>query len=107
MVGVEFLFVDLFYVFKVVLIMLLFHFQGTPYGARHISFPVLFAPLFLLQGAGILCAAYRLVEKILLLAHTGVDSVTYSALVSKACDFFGFLQHGSRCNGLHSIDLIL
>ncbi|KAB1221134.1 hypothetical protein CJ030_MR3G024379 [Morella rubra] len=88
-------------VFQILLFMRL---EGTPYGARHISFPVLFAPLFLLQGAGILCAAYRLVEKIVLLVHTGVDSVTYSALVSKACDFFGFLQHGSRLLGWWSID---
>jgi sensor histidine kinase YesM len=73
-----------------------FHFQGTPSGARHISFPVLFAPLFLLQGAGVLFAAYRLVEKIVLLAQNEVGSGTYSALSSKAREFFGFLHHGSK-----------
>ena len=71
-------------------------FQGTPSGARNISFPVLFAPLFLLQGAGVLFAAYRLVEKIVLLLHSGVGSRTYVALASKVCDFFGFLHRGSR-----------
>ena len=76
--------------------MFLFHFQGTPSGARDISFPVLFAPLFLLQGAGVLFAAYRLVEKIVFLVHSEIGSGTYSALASKAREFFGFLHHGSK-----------
>uniref|UniRef100_A0A2N9F5F0 Uncharacterized protein n=1 Tax=Fagus sylvatica TaxID=28930 RepID=A0A2N9F5F0_FAGSY len=83
---------------------LLMRLEGTPSGARNISFPVLFAPLFLLQGAGVLFAAYRLVEKIVLLLHSGVGSRTYVALASKVCDFFGFLHRGSRLLGWWSID---
>ncbi|GMY18289.1 kinesin-like protein kin-7d, mitochondrial [Fagus crenata] len=85
-------------------ILLFMRLEGTPSGARNISFPVLFAPLFLLQGAGVLFAAYRLVEKIVLLLHSGVGSRTYVALASKVCDFFGFLHRGSRLLGWWSID---
>ncbi|XP_062159206.1 uncharacterized protein LOC133866634 [Alnus glutinosa] len=90
-----------FVTFQILLFMRL---EGTPSGARHISFPVLFAPLFLLQGAGVLFAAYRLVEKIVLLAQNEVGSGTYSALSSKAREFFGFLHHGSKLLGWWSID---
>ncbi|XP_030970655.1 uncharacterized protein LOC115991039 isoform X1 [Quercus lobata] len=85
-------------------ILLFMRLEGTPSGARHMSFPVLFAPLFLLQGAGVLFAAYRLVEKIVLLLHSEVGSGTYIALASKAFDFFGFLHRGSRLLGWWSID---
>ncbi|XP_059453710.1 uncharacterized protein LOC132184192 [Corylus avellana] len=90
-----------FVTFQILLFMRL---EGTPSGARHISFPVLFAPLFLLQGVGVLFAAYRLVEKIVLLVHSDIGSGTYSALVSKAREFFGFLHHGSKLLGWWSID---
>ncbi|KAE8100772.1 hypothetical protein FH972_018632 [Carpinus fangiana] len=90
-----------FVTFQILLFMRL---EGTPSGARHISFPVLFAPLFLLQGAGVLFAAYRLVEKIVFLVHSEIGYGTYSALVSKAREFFGFLHHGSKLLGWWSID---
>lgn len=73
-----------------------FKFQGTPHIAKHIPFQVLFAPLFLLQGAGVLFAAFRLVEKIILLLRSGAVSGRYFAVASKARDFLGFLHHGSR-----------
>ncbi|KAJ0095685.1 hypothetical protein Patl1_16508 [Pistacia atlantica] len=48
-------------------ILLFMHLEATPSGARQISFRVIFAPLFLIQGAGVLYAAYRVIEKIALL----------------------------------------
>ncbi|KAK2968366.1 hypothetical protein RJ640_019504 [Escallonia rubra] len=40
-------------------VLLCMHLEGTPAGAKRIPIPVLFSPLFLLQGAGILFAASR------------------------------------------------
>lgn len=73
-----------------------FKFQGTPANARHIPLPVLFSPLFLLQGAGVLFSACRLVEKIVLLLRSGAGTGIYFRISSKAHDCFGFLHHGSR-----------
>ncbi|KAF5751949.1 hypothetical protein HS088_TW02G00968 [Tripterygium wilfordii] len=90
-----------FIIFQILLFMRL---EGTPPSARDISFPVLFVPLFLLQGAGVLFTAYRLVEKIFLLLNSGAVSGRCFALASKARDCFGFLHHGSRLLGWWSID---
>ncbi|BBG94432.1 Transmembrane Fragile-X-F-associated protein [Prunus dulcis] len=67
---------------------------GRPSVARHISIPVLFTPLLLLQGA----------EKILLLVHNGVFSGRYLDITSKVREYFGFFRHGSRFLGWWSID---
>ncbi|PON75392.1 Transmembrane Fragile-X-F-associated protein [Parasponia andersonii] len=95
-------------VFQILLFMYL---EGTPSGARHLSVPVVFSPLLLLQGAGVLFAAYRFVEKIVILVHSGgsgryneVGSGRYFAIASKVQDFFGFLHRGSRLLGWWSID---
>ncbi|KAK3222617.1 hypothetical protein Dsin_009642 [Dipteronia sinensis] len=85
-------------------ILLFMRLEGTPSSARHISFPVLFAPLFLLQGVGVLFAAYRLVEKIALLLCSGAATERYLTLASKAHDCLGFLHNGSRLLGWWSID---
>ncbi|OAY47353.1 uncharacterized protein LOC110617546 [Manihot esculenta] len=85
-------------------IMLFMYLEGTPPRAKYIPFPVLFAPLFLVQGAGVLFAAYRLVEKIVILLRGGATSNRYFTIVSKARDFLGFLHHGSRLLGWWSID---
>ncbi|CAB4295557.1 unnamed protein product [Prunus armeniaca] len=77
-------------------ILLFMHLEGRPSVARHISIPVLFTPLLLLQGAGVLFAAYRLTEKILLLVHNGVFSGRYLDITSKVREYFGFFRHGSR-----------
>ncbi|KAM7479733.1 hypothetical protein LguiA_027946 [Lonicera macranthoides] len=87
--------------FQVLLCMRL---EGTPAGARHIPIPVLFSPLFVLQGAGVLFAASRLVEKIILLLCSGANTGRYLTFSSIACDCFGFLHHGSRLLGWWSID---
>uniref|UniRef100_A0A5B7AGU0 RING-type domain-containing protein n=1 Tax=Davidia involucrata TaxID=16924 RepID=A0A5B7AGU0_DAVIN len=87
--------------FQVLLCMRL---EGTPADARYIPIPVLFSPLFLLQGAGVLFAASRLVEKIVLLLRSGAVSGRYFTFSSRVRDCFGFLHHGSRLLGWWSID---
>ncbi|XP_050224018.1 uncharacterized protein LOC126673792 isoform X2 [Mercurialis annua] len=88
-------------VFQIILFMRL---EGTPPGAKNIPFPILFLPLLLVQGAGVLFAAYRLVEKVVILLHGRAGSDTYLMVVSKAREFLGFLHHGSRLLGWWSID---
>ena len=73
-----------------------FKFQGTPAGARNIPLPVLFSPLFILQGAGVLFTASRLIEKIVLLLRSGAGTGLYFRFSSRAHDCLGFLHHGSR-----------
>ncbi|XP_061349725.1 uncharacterized protein LOC133294965 isoform X1 [Gastrolobium bilobum] len=85
-------------------ILLFMHLEGTPSGAKKIPNWVIFCPLYLLQGAGVLFAAYRLIEKIVLLLYSGDIPRGYSATASKSRDCFGFLHHGSRLLGWWSID---
>ncbi|KAK9278709.1 hypothetical protein L1049_028284 [Liquidambar formosana] len=85
-------------------VLLCMHLEGTPAGARNIPLPVLFSPLFLLQGAGVLFAASRLVEKIILILRSGAGTGGYFTFSSRARDCFGFLHHGSRLLGWWSID---
>ncbi|PSS08313.1 Kinesin-like protein [Actinidia chinensis var. chinensis] len=87
--------------FQVLLCMRL---EDKPAGAKYIPLPVLFSPLFLLQGAGVLFAASRLVEKIILLLRSGAGTGRYFALSSKVRECFGYLHHGSRLLGWWSID---
>lgn len=77
--------------------------QGTTSGATPLSIPVVFSPLILLQGVGVAFAAYRLVEKIVILVHAresgrygGAGSARYFSIASKVQDSFGFLHRGSR-----------
>lgn len=72
------------------------NFQGTPEAAKYIPVPVLFSPLFLLQGVGILFAASKLVEKFVLLLRGDDDTGLYFRISSTAHDCLGFLHHGSR-----------
>ena len=71
-------------------------FQGTPPSARYIPIFVLFSPLFILQGAGVLFALARLVEKVVLLLRNGPVSPNYLTASSKVRDCFAFLHRGSR-----------
>ncbi|XP_072971429.1 uncharacterized protein [Typha angustifolia] len=87
--------------FQVLLCMRL---EGTPHSARYIQIFALFSPLFLLQGAGVLFAISRLVEKIVLLLHSGPISSEYLTFSSRIQDCFAFLHHGSRLLGWWSID---
>ncbi|CAN6896243.1 unnamed protein product [Brassica oleracea] len=88
-------------VFQVVLCM---HLEGTPERAKDISIPVLFSPLFLLQGLGILFAASKLIEKIVVLLRGEAGPGFYFRFSSRAHDCLGFLHHGSRLLGWWSID---
>ncbi|KAA8529215.1 hypothetical protein F0562_033986 [Nyssa sinensis] len=85
-------------------ILLFMRLEGTPPSARHIPLPVLFSPLFLLQGAGVLFAVYRFIEKIILLLHSEAGTARYFRISSRAHDCFGFMHHGSRFLGWWSID---
>ncbi|XP_054809378.1 uncharacterized protein LOC129311250 [Prosopis cineraria] len=85
-------------------ILLILHLEGSPATARNMPLQTVFSPLFLLQGAAVLFAAYRLAEKLVLLLYDGEISARYSAVASKAHDCFGFLDHGSRLLGWWSID---
>lgn len=70
--------------------------QGTPANAQHIPLPALFAPLFLLQGAGVLFAVSRLVEKLVVILHTGAGTGAYFTVSARARECFDFLHRGSR-----------
>ncbi|MCE3216237.1 hypothetical protein HAX54_005666 [Datura stramonium] len=87
--------------FQVLLCMRL---EGTPASARHISLPLLFLPIFLLQGAGVLFATLRFVEKIVLLLRSGAAVGRYHVFSSRVRDCFAFMHHGSRLLGWWSID---
>ncbi|KAK9669033.1 hypothetical protein RND81_13G104000 [Saponaria officinalis] len=88
-------------VFQVLLCMYL---EGTPASARHIPLPVLFSPLFLLQGIGVLFAASQLVEKTALLQHSESERGHYFTYSAKVSDCLTFMHHGSRLLGWWSID---
>ncbi|KAG2667324.1 hypothetical protein I3843_15G106000 [Carya illinoinensis] len=85
-------------------ILLCMRLEGTPTDAKHIPLPVLFSPLFLLQGVGLLLAASRLVENIVLLRRSGAGTGLYFRFSERAHDCLGFLHHGSRLLGWWSID---
>lgn len=87
--------------FQVLLCMRL---EGTPPRARDIPIPVLFSPLFLLQSAGVLFAASKLIEKIVLLLRSEAGTGMYFRFSSRVHDCLGFLHHGSRLLGWWSID---
>ncbi|THG03067.1 hypothetical protein TEA_010741 [Camellia sinensis var. sinensis] len=87
--------------FQVLLCMRL---EGTPAAARDIPLPVIFSPLFLLQGVGVLFAMSRLVEKIILLLRSGAAMGQYFAFSSIVHECFGYLHRGSRFLGWWSID---
>jgi len=73
-----------------------FSFQGTPASAVNIPLPVIFSPLFVLQGAGVLLSASKLAEKLVLLLRSGAAAGIYFRFSSRVHDCLGFLHHGSR-----------
>ncbi|XP_022973618.1 uncharacterized protein LOC111472200 [Cucurbita maxima] len=85
-------------------IMLFMRLEGTPRSASYIPCLVLFSPLFLLQGVGSVFAAYRSMEKIIILLVGSPTSVRYLDIRSKARELLGFMHHGSRLLGWWSID---
>ena len=93
---VGFLFFFFFLIIKFLFSFVLFKFQGTPPSAKDIPHWVIFSPLLLLQGVGVLFAACKSIEKIVLLVYSGDVPRSYSAIASKAFDCFGFFHHGAR-----------
>ncbi|CAK7349771.1 unnamed protein product [Dovyalis caffra] len=85
-------------------VLLCMHLEGSPAGARNIPLLVLFSPLFLIQGAGMLFAASKLAEKLILLLRSEAGTGRYFRFSSRAHDCLGFLHHGSRLLGWWSID---
>ncbi|CAI9096292.1 OLC1v1032395C1 [Oldenlandia corymbosa var. corymbosa] len=85
-------------------ILLFMRLEGTPTSARRIPIPLLFAPLLFLQGAGLLFAIYRLLEKVIILVHSDTGARMYSSLSTMVRDYLGFMHHGSRLLGWWSID---
>ncbi|XP_076888880.1 uncharacterized protein LOC143539449 [Bidens hawaiensis] len=77
-------------------ILLCMRLEGKPAAARFIPLPVIFSPVFLVQGLGVLFAAISLWEKIVILLHTRTDTVIYIGRVARPRDTFNSLQHGSR-----------
>ncbi|CAI8610209.1 unnamed protein product [Vicia faba] len=88
-------------VFQVLLCM---HLEGTTAFAAQLSLAVLFCPLFVLQGVGVLLSASKFVEKLVLLLRSGAGGGLYFRFSSRAHDCLGFLHHGSRLLGWWSID---
>ena len=82
-------------------------FQGTPPSARYIPIFALFSPLFILQGAGVLFALARLVEKVVLLLRNGPVSPNYLTASSKVRDCFAFLHRGSRYHPISNMRCFL
>ncbi|XP_022883558.1 uncharacterized protein LOC111400375 [Olea europaea var. sylvestris] len=85
-------------------VLLCMHLEGTPPGARHIPLRILFSPIFVLQAAGLMFAASRLVETIVLLLQSEAGRGRYYTHSSRVCDCFAFLHHGSRLLGWWSLD---
>lgn len=85
-------------------ILLCMRLEGTPKLARRIPVPVIFAPLFLIQGVAVLLALLRLVEKIILLLRSGNSEGWFFRVFAKGRVCFGFLHRGSRLLGWWSID---
>ncbi|EPS60469.1 hypothetical protein M569_14335, partial [Genlisea aurea] len=88
-------------VFQVLLCMRL---EGVPSIMRHVGLPVIFSPIFALQGAGVLFTFARLVEKFVIMVQNGVRSGRYFVYSSRVRDCFEFLHHGSRLIGWWSLD---
>ncbi|MCI29084.1 transmembrane fragile-X-F-associated protein, partial [Trifolium medium] len=69
---------------------------GTPAFAAQLPLAVLFSPLFVLQGVGVILSASKFVEKLVLLLRSGAGGGLYFRFSSRAHDCLGFLHHGSR-----------
>ncbi|XP_024972451.1 uncharacterized protein LOC112511182 isoform X3 [Cynara cardunculus var. scolymus] len=85
-------------------VMLCMHLEKKPAAASFIPLPIVFSPLLLLQGAGVLFSASTSVEKIIILLRTGAGTGRYFFFSARVHDCFGFLYHGSRLLGWWSID---
>ncbi|CAI9266895.1 unnamed protein product [Lactuca saligna] len=85
-------------------ILLCMHLERKPFAASFIPLWVVFSPLLVLQGAGVVFSASRLGEKIVILLRAGSGTGRYFIFCARARDCFGYLYHGSRLLGWWSID---
>ncbi|KAK1433649.1 hypothetical protein QVD17_10563 [Tagetes erecta] len=88
-------------VFQILLCMRL---EGKPTAARFIPLPVVFSPIILVQGLGVLFTGSSLVEKIVIFLRTGAGTGIYFTYAARARDSFGFWKHGSRLLGWWSTE---
>ncbi|KAI3726810.1 hypothetical protein L1987_66616 [Smallanthus sonchifolius] len=79
-------------VFQILLCMRL---EGKPAAARFIPLPVVFSPIFLVQGLGVLFAASSLIKKIVILLRAEAGTGTYFTNAARTRDPFDFLRRGS------------
>ncbi|XP_057419713.1 uncharacterized protein LOC130713903 [Lotus japonicus] len=85
-------------------VLLCMHLEGTPARAVYLPLPVIFSPLFLLQGVAVVLSVSKFVEKLVLLLRSGAGGGIYFRVSLRAQDCLGFLHHGSRLLGWWSID---
>nr|XP_043617176.1 uncharacterized protein LOC122589012 [Erigeron canadensis] len=85
-------------------ILLFMRLEGKPAAARFIPLYVVFSPIFLVQGIGVLISASNLVERIIILLRTGAGRGRYFRYAARARDSFCFLHRGSRLLGWWSTD---
>ncbi|XP_035840065.1 uncharacterized protein LOC110918710 isoform X4 [Helianthus annuus] len=80
-------------------ILLCMHLEKTPAAAGFIPLPIVFSPLLVLQGAGVVFSASKLVDECIKLPHTGPHTGRLLDFSSETHDCFGFLYGGSRLIG--------
>uniref|UniRef100_A0A0A0LPI4 RING-type domain-containing protein n=1 Tax=Cucumis sativus TaxID=3659 RepID=A0A0A0LPI4_CUCSA len=85
-------------------ILLCMYLEGTPAAAKNMPLPILFSPLFMLQGAAVIYATSRLLEKAVLLLRGGSGTALYFSFSIRAHACLEFFHHGSRLLGWWSID---
>ncbi|MFS7972266.1 putative transcription factor C2H2 family [Helianthus anomalus] len=83
-------------------ILLCMHLEGKPAAARLVPLPVVFSPVLLVQGLGVLFATSNLVEKIL----PGVGTRIYFTYATRARDSLGCLQRRFRLFGRWSTEVL-
>ncbi|KAI7743659.1 LOW QUALITY PROTEIN: hypothetical protein M8C21_031027, partial [Ambrosia artemisiifolia] len=79
---------------------------GKPAAARYIPLPVVFSPIFLVQGLGVFFGTIDLVEKFGITLPTGIGTRIYFAFATRARDSFGFFLRGYRRLGRWSTEVL-
>ncbi|KAK9073276.1 hypothetical protein SSX86_007600 [Deinandra increscens subsp. villosa] len=78
--------------------------EQKPAAASFIPLSVVFSPLLVLQGTGVVFSAFKLVEEYIILLHTGPRTGRFDVFSARSHDYFGFLYSSSRLLGWWSID---
>ncbi|XP_071733202.1 uncharacterized protein [Rutidosis leptorrhynchoides] len=85
-------------------ILLCIRLEKKPAAARSIPFSIVFAPLLLLQGIGVVLSGSLLVENTIVLFLNRARTGRYFIISARTRDWFEFLHCGSRLLGWWSID---